>query len=183
MIPGNLYGRLAFDRDMNEFLGRKNILCTTFIVRTDSTILSDIRSSSTISQRNHQQHFEKASLSDYWCQVLKERKIQQGAGKTAICWSYYAAQVGMRVTYISSFCFIRCVYSIQAVDMCMYTGTCSFCISILANACPMSFHNICQSKFWTIECKEYTCTLNTNWVAFNLFPLPQLAFFDKFHWL
>ena len=78
MIPGNLSGQLAFDHDMNEFLGRKNILCATIIVRKDSTIFSDLRSSSTISQGDHQQHFEKASLSDYWCQVLKERKIQLG---------------------------------------------------------------------------------------------------------
>ena len=63
--------------------------------------------------------------------------------------------------------------------ICMYTGTCRFYILILANACPMSFHNIYQSNFWKFQFKEYICTLNSNWVAFNLLP-PQLVFFFFF---
>ena len=56
----------------------------------------------------------------------------------------------------------------------MYTGTCGFYISILANAYPMSFHNINKSNFWNIQFNKYTYTLNSNWVAFNLLPLAFL---------
>ena len=56
-----------------NFMGERIYYVPHFVVRKESTILSDLRSSSTISQRDHEQHFEKASLSDDWCQVLKGR--------------------------------------------------------------------------------------------------------------
>ena len=55
-------------------------------------------------------------------------------------------------------------------------GTGGSYISILANACPMSSHNICHSNFWSIQFKEYICTINSEWVAFSL--LPTSFFFN-----
>ena len=66
-----------------NFLGGRIYYVPHFVVRKESTILSDLISSSTNCQRDNQQHhsIEKGSLSDGWCQVLKERKIQLGGWK------------------------------------------------------------------------------------------------------
>ena len=50
---------------------------------------------------------------------------------------------------------------------------------ILANACPMSFHNICQSNFWNIQCKDHICTLNFNSVFLQMISSNNANFFNE----
>ena len=107
-----------------NFLGGKIYYVPHFVVLKESTFLSDLISSSTNCQRDNQQHhsIEKGSLSDGWCQVLKERKIQLGGWKNRfllelLCYTSWDA---------SNLHFVILFYSMRLQHQGTYYSSCAW---------------------------------------------------------